>query len=43
MSNNKLFMSKNQYLYCSVNLLFQNERFLSTISNFVTLNNSKII
>lgn len=36
-------MSNNQYLYFAVNLLFQNERFLLTICNFVTLNNSKII
>jgi hypothetical protein len=43
MSNNKLFISNNQYLYFAVNLLFQNERFFPTICNFVTLNNSKII
>lgn len=41
MSNNKLFISNNQYLYFASKLKFQNERFFYVICNFVTLNNSK--
>ena len=41
MSNNKLFISNNQYLYFASKLKFQNEGFFYVICNFVTLNNSK--